>query len=101
MTFVYVSNADSGDISVLSLAAGGELTPVHTLALGGSLMPLALSPCQSFLYVARRSEPMALLSLRIDPSGRLSRLGETGLPASMAYVSTDRSGRFFVRCLLP
>lgn len=67
MTFVYVSNADSGDISVLSLAAGGELTPVHTLALGGSLMPLALSPCQSFLYVARRSEPMALLSLRIDP----------------------------------
>lgn len=102
MTFVYVSNADSGDISVLSLAAGGELTPVHTLALGGSLMPLALSPCQSFLYVARRSEPMALLSLRIDPpSGRLSRLGETGLPASMAYVSTDRSGRFLFAASYP
>ena len=102
MTFVYVSNADSGDISVLSLAAGGELTPVDTLALGGSLMPLALSPCQGFIYVARRSEPMALLSLRIDPhSGRLNLLGETGLPASMAYVSTDRSGRFLFAASYP
>ena len=95
MAFVYVSNADSGDISVLRLSAHGQLSLIDTLALGGALMPMALSPGKGFLYVARRTPPLAVLSLRIaGQSGRLSLLGETALPASMAYLSTDRSGRF-------
>jgi len=94
-TVVYVSNADSGDISLLSMAADGTLSPVATVAVGGTVMPLAVSPCRHFLYAARRSEPMAVVSFALDPtSGALTRLGEAPLPASMAYIATDGSGRW-------
>ena len=95
-TAVYVSNADSGEISVLHLAAGsGALTPVQRVEVAGIVMPLALSPDRRFLYAARRSEPWAALSFAIDPAdGTLAPLGEAPLPHSMAYLATDRSGRF-------
>lgn len=95
---IFVSHADSGDIHVLDMAADGTLAPQETLALGGMLMPMALSPDGHRLYVARRSDPLAVVSLQVDRSGghggRLHRIAETPLPASMAYLSTDRSGRF-------
>ena len=92
---VYVSNADSGDISVLRIDAhNGELTPLRSAAVGGSAGPLAVSPDRRFLYVARRSEPTAVLGFAIHAaSGELAPLGEAALPASMAYLATDRSGR--------
>jgi 6-phosphogluconolactonase len=94
-SMVYVSNADSGDISLLSMAADGRLAPVGTVDVGGTVMPLAISPCRRYLYAARRSEPMAVVSFAIAPaSGTLHALGESPLPASMAYISTDRSGRW-------
>ncbi len=94
-TLVYVSNADSGDISVLRMDAGsGELTPLRSATIGGAAGPLAVSPDRRFLYAARRSEPTAVLGFAINPqSGELSPVGEAALPASMAYLSTDRSGR--------
>lgn len=94
-TIVYVSNADSGDISVLVLdPRSGALTELQRCTLGGLLMPLALDPDRSRLYVARRSAPFGLVSLAIGADGQLTLLGDTPLPASMAYVSTDRSGRY-------
>jgi 6-phosphogluconolactonase len=97
-TIVYVSNADSGDISVLRMDAGsGALTPLRGAAVGGSAGPLVISPDRRFLYVARRSEPMAATAFAIDAaSGELAPLGEAALPASMAYISTDRGGRFLL-----
>lgn len=95
-TFVYVSNADSGDISVLSLDEDrGTLTPIQQAEVGGNVMPLAIRPDKRVLYAARRSDPLAAVALRIDPAdGTLSPLGEAPLPASMAYLSTDESGRW-------
>ncbi|WP_341647969.1 lactonase family protein [Thauera humireducens] len=94
-TVVYVSNADSGDIAILSMTTDGTLAPLGTAEVGGTVMPLAVSPCRRFLYAARRSEPMAVVSFAIDPiHGTLCRLGEAPLPASMAYIATDRSGRW-------
>jgi 6-phosphogluconolactonase len=95
-TVVYVSNADSGSISVLTLDEdAGTLATLQTLELGGSIMPLALSPDRRLLFAARRSAPWAALSLRIDArDGTLALLGEGALPESMAYLSTDRSGRY-------
>jgi 6-phosphogluconolactonase len=94
MRFVFVSNADSGDIHVLSLSRQGELEPSSILSLGGSLMPMVLSPDQSHLYVARRSEPMAILTLAVDhETGRLSLKGECPLEASLAYLSLDVQGK--------
>lgn len=96
MTFVYVSNADSGTLSVLRLdGASGELQVLQTVQAGAKVMPMALSPDRRFLYVARRGEPLAVLTLAIDAaSGHLALAGEAPLPDSMAYLATDRSGRF-------
>jgi 6-phosphogluconolactonase len=99
MTFaVYVSHAESGDIHVLQLIeATGALTTAQRVEVGGSVMPLALSPDRRVLYAARRSEPLAVLSFAIDAeSGSLARLGEAPLPHSMACITTDRSGRWLL-----
>ena len=95
-TVVYVSNADSGDISVLRLDSPlGLLAPMQRIEVGAVVMPMALSPNRRFLYAAQRSEPWGVVSFAIDAaSGRLERLGRARLPHSMAYIATDRSGRF-------
>lgn len=102
-TIVYVSNADSGDLSVLALdEASGALATRQTLACGGMVMPLALSPRRDVLYAGLRSEPWRMLALRIDASdGTLSPLGEAPLPASMAHLAVDGSGRWLFSASYP
>src|SRR5688572_23248623 len=59
-TFVYVSNADTKDIRVLTLdSANGDLAEVQRVQLSanGPLGPLAVSPNRRFLYAAQRAEP--------------------------------------------
>jgi 6-phosphogluconolactonase len=94
-TYVYVSNADSREIRVLSLdTAKGGLEPVQTVAISGISGPLAVSPDRRFLYAAQRSEPFTVNSFRIDAaSGKLEAIGSAPLPDSMAHIVTDRSGR--------
>ena len=102
-TYAYVGNADSNDISILELKPeDGSLTKVDQVAIpgitkpGGSL-PLALSPDHRFLYAGLRGEPLVVASFRIDPlTGRLTHLGNAPLADSMAYIVTDRSGRFLL-----
>jgi 6-phosphogluconolactonase len=95
---VYVANADSAEIAVLALdRADGALREIDRFATGGMVMPLAVSPDRRFLYASIRSEPYRVLSLAIDrASGRLSQIGSAPLPASMCWISTDRSGRFLL-----
>lgn len=100
--FVFISHADSGDVHTLALNADGDLRPVSAVTLGGTLMPMALSPCGRWLYVARRSEPLAVITLAVDATtGQLQSLGEAALPSSMAYVSTDPSGRWLFAASYP
>lgn len=92
---VYVSNADSREISVLVLDSTGALTPVESVPVDGTVMPLAISPDRRFLYAGLRSEPFAVTAFAIDPvSGRLAAAAATPLPDNMAYLATDRAGRF-------
>ena len=101
-TYVYVSNADSREISVLSLDANGELSPVQTVSVSGQVMPLAVSPDRKFLYAALRSQPFTAASFRIDSaSGKLSPIGTSALPDSMASIATDRSGRHLFAASYP
>lgn len=92
----YVSNADSKDISVLKLDRGkGTVEVMQTLPVGGTVMPMAFSPDKRFLYAALRSEPYSVASFSVDPrTGALARIGTAPLPDSMAYVATDRTGRW-------
>jgi len=98
MFAVYVSNAGSGDISVLRLdPATATLSPLQRVEVGGEVMPLALSPDRRRLYAARRSEPREALSFAIDAAtGALAPLGAAPLPHSMAYIATDRAGRYLL-----
>lgn len=95
-TWVYVSNADSQDVSVFALdRAAATLTPVETVPLGGMAMPMAFSPDKRVLYVALRSQPFRVVSLAVDPaSGKLRKLGEAPLADSMANIDTDATGRW-------
>lgn len=94
-TVVYVSNADSHDISVLAFdAARAELRLLQTLPLPGIVMPMALSPDRRHLYAALRSEPFGVVSMAIDAThGGLTLRAITPLPQSMANIATDCSGR--------
>ena len=63
---------------------------------------MAVSPNHRFLYAALRSEPYTVASFALDPaSGRLTHLANAPLAASMAYIVTDRSGRFLLCASYP
>ena len=101
-TFVYVGNADSQDVTILELKSSGDLTPVETTAVpgpakpGGSL-PLAVSPDKKRLFVGLRNEPYSAVTFAIDAkTGKLTLVGSGPLTDSMAYVVTDRSGKFLL-----
>ena len=95
-TWVYVSNADSQEISVLELDRGqGVLKPVQTLNVGGTVMPMAVSHDKRVLYAALRSQPFRVVSLSIDAAtGKLQKLGEAPLADSMANIDLDASGKW-------
>jgi len=99
-TFVYVGSSDSQDVTVLELKANGDLTPVETTAVpgpakpGGSL-PLAVSPDKKRLFAGLRNEPFSVVTFAIDAkTGKLKAIGPGPLADSMAYIATDRTGKF-------
>jgi 6-phosphogluconolactonase len=92
-----VSNADSAEISVLSLEDDGAVWPVQTMAAGGTVMPLAAGPDRRHLYASLRSVPYSVACFEIDSrTGELSSPVRTPLPDNMAYLSTDRTGRYLL-----
>ncbi len=95
-TFVYVSNANSGDISMFAMnAENGRLTDLGRAEAGKATMPMAVSPDQRFLYASIRSQPYRVASYAIDSwTGKLELLSIVPMAESMAYISTDATGRF-------
>lgn len=95
-TMVYVANADSREIGVLSLDEGnGHVREIARVGVTGMVMPMAISPDRRFLYAGLRSEPYGVTTFAINQaSGGLIPLATTSLPDNMAYISTDRTGRF-------
>ena len=108
-TVVYVSNAASKEIYVLTMnRESGELTPIDKIPVPGtdkpspSSMPMAVTPDRRFLYAALRSDTFPASSFALDrATGRLTHLGTTPLADSMAYIVTDRSGRFLLSASYP
>jgi 6-phosphogluconolactonase len=106
---VYVSNAGTKDIFVFAMdRASGDLAAIERVAVPGTdkpsptSVPMAVSPDRRFLYAALRSEPYPVSSFAIDPAnGRLTHLGTAPLADSMAYIVTDRTGRFLLSTSYP
>ena len=96
-TFVYVSNADDGDISTYRLDDQGELHPGERVRVAKGVMPMAVSPDRRFLYAVSRSLPCAIHVLAIDPrTGALTPVSTTPLAESLPYISLDKTGRFLL-----
>jgi 6-phosphogluconolactonase len=95
-TFVYVSNAQDGNIDAFVMDTGtGALTPVGKAEAAKLVMPMAVSPNKKYLYAVIRSQPTRVLTYAIDPAtGALAQKASAPLPDSMPYVSTDHTGRF-------
>lgn len=108
-TVVYVSNAGSKEIYVLAINRdSGELAMLDKVPVPGtdkpspSSMPMAVTPDHRFLYAALRSDGFPASSFAIDPaSGRLTHIATTPLQDSMAYIVTDRTGRYLLCASYP
>ena len=94
-TFVYVSNAEDGEVAAYRLSGAGELVPGGRVRVPGQVMPLAVSPDRHRLYAAVRSKPFSVHVFGIDPaSGALTPHSVSPLAESFAYLSLDRTGRY-------
>ena len=96
-TFVYVSNADDGDIGTYRMQDGGDLQPGARVKAASVVMPMTVSPDKRFLYAASRSKPYLVHAYSIDPgTGALAPLGSSPLAESFPYISLDKTGRFLL-----
>jgi 6-phosphogluconolactonase len=96
-TFVYVSNAEDGDIGMYTLQADGSLQPGQRFKAAKLVMPMAVSPDKRLLIAAARSKPFQAYSYTIDKSsGALNLVGTGTLAESYPYIALDRSGRFLL-----
>src|ERR1700722_9909657 len=94
-TYVYVSNAEDGDIAAYTLQADGKLTPNARTKVATLVMPMTVSPDKRFLYAASRSKPFSLHTLAIAPAtGALNLLASVPSADSFPYISLDRSGHY-------
>src|SRR5262247_4063537 len=107
-TFVYVGNAESNEIYVLRLdRRTGDLTPVEKVPIPGIekpgiSTPMSVSPDRRVLYVGTRGEPKIAAGFAIDPAtGKLRHIASGPLADSMAYIATDRTGRFLLGASYP
>jgi 6-phosphogluconolactonase len=108
-TVVYVSNAGSKEIFVFEMdRETGELAAIERTAVPGTdqpsptSIPMAISPDRRFLYAALRSPHFPVSSFAIErTTGRLGHLDIAPLADSMAYIITDRSGRFLLSASYP
>src|SRR3989475_5701593 len=107
-TLVYVGNAESNEIHVLQLdRQSGDLTVIEKVAIPGITKPgistpMAVSPDRRFLYVGTRGEPMVAVGWRSDPPGGRLKHGASGpLADSIAYIATDRTGKFLLGAPYP
>ena len=96
-TFVYVSNAEDGDIGTYTLQPDGALIAGPRVPAAKVVMPMAVSPDKRFLYAGVRSRPYAVHAYAIDAAtGALKPLAVSPLAESFPYISLDRTGRYLL-----
>jgi 6-phosphogluconolactonase len=94
--FVYVSNAEDGDLSSYRMnPVTGTLWPGERVKAANLVMPMAVSPDRRFLYAAIRSKPYSVLTYSIQShNGALQLVSTSPLAESFPYISLDGTGRY-------
>jgi 6-phosphogluconolactonase len=96
-TFVYVSNAEDGDIGIYRLLDSGELQAAGRAKAANVVMPMAVSPDRKLLYAASRSKPFTVHAYTIDRgTGALAPHSTAPLAESFPYIALDRTGRYLL-----
>ena len=96
-TFVYVSNAEDGDIGMYTLRADGALQPGQRFKADKMVMPMAVSPDKRFLVAVVRTKPFSAYTYTIDrTSGALQHIGSGPLAESFPYITFDKTGRYLL-----
>jgi len=97
VTFVYVSNADDGDIGQYMMRPDGTLQPVTRFKAGANVMPMSVSPDKRYLVAAGRAKPFTAYTYAIDRgTGALKLVGTGPLAESFPYITHDRTGRWLL-----
>jgi 6-phosphogluconolactonase len=101
-TFVYVSNAQDGNIDAYVMdMSTGALASVGKAEAGKLVMPMAISPSKKHLYAVVRSQPVRVLTFAIDPAtGRFRRKHRRHCPTACLMCRPTRRGGFFSRPLM-
>src|SRR5882724_6033013 len=96
-TFVYVSNAEDGDIGMYTLQRDGSLQAGERYKAEKPVMPMTVSADKRFLVAGVRSKPFSAYTYSIDRStGALKLVGTGPLAESFPYVHLERNGRFLL-----
>nr|WP_262417426.1 lactonase family protein [Pseudomonas sp. SH10-3B] len=97
-TFAYISSPGDGLISQYRLdESNGALSLIEQVTAGDQVNPMALSPDGKTLFAALRVKPFQVQAFSIDPtSGHLTPQSKAPLAESMAYLATDRAGRYLL-----
>jgi len=94
-SYVYVSNAEDGDIGTYLMKPDGALEPRARVPAAKVVMPMTVSPDKRVLYAASRSKPYSVHAYAIDRgTGALKLIATSPLAESFPYISLDRTGRF-------
>ena len=95
VTFVYVSNADEGDIGLYLMQADGSLKPGPRFNAGKLVMPMAVSRDKRWLVAAVRTKPYLAYTYSIHRQSGALQLVSTGpLAESFPYISFDRTNHW-------
>jgi 6-phosphogluconolactonase len=95
VTFVYVSNAEEGDIGLYLMRPDGSLQPGARYKAEKVVMPMAVSRDKRFLVAAVRSKPYGAYTYSIHRQSGALQLVSTGpLAESFPYISFDRTSRW-------
>src|SRR5258706_1789957 len=96
-TFVYVSNAEDGDIGLYALKADGTLAPGERFKAEKPVMPMTVSADKKFLVAGVRAKPFSAYTYTIDRgTGALKLVGSGPLAESLPYIHLERSGRYLL-----
>jgi 6-phosphogluconolactonase len=96
-TYVYVSNAEDGNIGVYTMQSDGTLKPGDRVEAGKVVMPMAVSPDKRYLFATVRTKPYTVVTYAIDRgTGALKQLSRAPLADSFPSICVDKTGRYLL-----